>query len=98
REDRERPNDLAGLGILPAGPQAGERERLAVGPDDGVWRPDLAVAAPLVERVDGDEAAALSERIPEGRVPVDRLCPGVEHPVARLGRFGPVRDQSPAIG
>src|SRR5439155_3493108 len=96
RDDREgAPDDVAGR-VLPAGPQAGERERPAVAPDDPVRLPDGALTLPLVERIDRDEAALADERIAEGRARCNRLGPSVDHLRADHGLGRPVRDEAPA--
>ena len=59
---------------------------------------DGALALPLVERVDRDDAPPPLERLAEGRARRDRLGPGVEHPRGALEVGRPVRDEAPAIG
>src|SRR5262249_47492134 len=51
---------------------------------------------PLVVAVGRDDAPALGEGTPEGRLDRHRLGPGVDHAAADRGLLGPGRHQAPA--
>ncbi len=96
--DREGPADGVGRGVVPAGPQPGQRERPAADLVDQVRLTDGPFALPLVERVHRHQAAPPPEGLTKGRAGRQRLGPGVEHARADLRVGRPVRDQPPAVG
>ena len=98
RDDRERADDRVG-GRIAASPPTARRAR-AAGRRRGAiangWR-RAALALPLVEAVDGDEAALPPERVAEGRVAVSVSARALNIREPTFARVGPVGDQAPAV-
>ena len=84
------------VGRVPAVPQAGQAEAVAIGLDKLPRDFAAALALPFEKGVGRDEAATLAERIAEGRFFRNGFRPGVDALGADFGILGPVRDQAPA--
>ena len=97
RHDREGAPDGAVGRITPAGPQAGEDERLAIAAEDAVGLPDPGLAPPLIERVDRDETASPAKGTPECRREGNGLGSRIEGSAGDTRVLRPVGDEAPAI-
>ena len=85
--------------LPPALRQAGEGDRLAVGPAEIVRLPLAGLRlVPLVEAVGGDDDPPLSEGLAEGGLGGHGLAARVEEPAAGLRVLGPPGDEAPAKG
>src|SRR5215470_1082601 len=94
---RARLDRLAGGAILPSLPQAGEAEHAAVLHNDRIGLLGLRVELlPLVEAVRGNDAAAFSEGVSEGRLLRNRLGLRVDIAEAYLNILRPPGHKTPA--
>ena len=84
------------IGGVPAVPQAGHAEAFVVGSNELPRDFAAALGLPFEKGVGRDEAAAMTERIAEGRLFRNGFGPGVDALDADLGILGPVRNQAPA--
>src|SRR5215211_6120443 len=91
---------LAGRRVAPGRPQPGQGQRAEVagGDVEGLLALALALVLPLVEAVDGDDAALAGQGALPALFLAHRLGPEVDHLVGPAGVLGPAGHQPPFQG
>ena len=94
RDDREGPNPLLRLGMLPVLPEPRKGEQLPAFQCDGIGLLARALLILFVEGIGRHEASPFAVSEPECRAGIDALGPGVDVVPADPGLLGPARDQA----